>query len=524
MKPLITKAIALLAGAWRYRWQGLAVTWLVCLGGWLAVWSIPDRYAVEAKIYIDTDTVLGPLMRGLTVPTDQDQQVAIMLKSMTTRPNLEQIVRLTNPRAPKMKPAEMETAVAELSNNIQMSAQGVKNLFSIGYVDNNSAYAEEVTQSLLSILVDSNVGDKRRDIQGARTFIDQKIAEYEVQLREAETRRANFKAQNLDVLTSPGGPGSIDAANAELQTAKNDLAAAQVTVSSLHSQLQGMPQTIASDQLPIVSDKGTLGGGSVAPITRLREAEQSLADMRSQYTDAYPGVVEAKRLIAELQKQVLEAQNPKAPAANAVGVPNPVYVDMRTKLSAGEVQVAILQHKVASASERLEKARKNTTEAIAINNKYADLDRDYNVLLANYEELVKGREAARMSQSMSDQQQSISFRIIEPPKRTEFPVSPPRRILNSMVLLAGLAAGGALALLLSLLAGRFTTSDELASYFSLPLLGVVTAGANAAAARKERLSVALVASGFLSLVAIYGTVMLVLTTSIYTKFGIGIGI
>jgi capsular polysaccharide biosynthesis protein len=197
---------------------------------------------------------------------------------------------------------------------------------------------------------------------------------------------------------------------------------------------------------------------------------------------------------------------------------------MRTKLSAGEVQVAILQHKVASASERLEKARKNTTEAIAINNKYADLDRDYNVLLANYEELVKGREAARMSQSMSDQQQSISFRIIEPPKRTEFPVSPPRRILNSMVLLAGLAAGGALALLLSLLAGRFTTSDELASYFSLPLLGVVTAGANAAAARKERLSVALVASGFLSLVAIYGTVMLVLTTSIYTKFGIGIGI
>ena len=177
MKPLLAKAVALLAGAWRYRWQGLALTWLVCLGGWLAVWSIPDRYAVQAKIYIDTDTVLGPLMRGLTVPTDQDQQVAIMLKSMTTRPNLEQIVRLTNPNAAKMTPAEMEIAVAELNSNIQMSAQGVKNLFSIGYVDNNSAYAEAVTQSLLAILVDSNVGDKRRNIQGARTFIDAKIAE-----------------------------------------------------------------------------------------------------------------------------------------------------------------------------------------------------------------------------------------------------------------------------------------------------------------------------------------------------------
>ncbi len=51
-----------------------------------------------------------------------------------------------------------------------MEAQSVKNLFSVGYIDNNSSYAEAVTQSLLSILVDSNVGDKRRDIQGARTL------------------------------------------------------------------------------------------------------------------------------------------------------------------------------------------------------------------------------------------------------------------------------------------------------------------------------------------------------------------
>ena len=157
---------------------------------------------------------------------------------------------------------------------------------------------------------------------------------------------------------------------------------------------------------------------------------------------------------------------------------------------------------------------------MAIGNKFADLDRDYTVLASNYEALVKGREAARMSQSMSDQQQSIAFNIIEPPKRTEFPVSPPRRIYNSMVLMVGLGAGVGLALLLSLLAGRFTTSDELSEYFSLPLLGVVTVGQNAAAAKRERLSVTLAASGFLTLIVIYGGVMLMLTTSIYTKLGI----
>jgi polysaccharide chain length determinant protein (PEP-CTERM system associated) len=519
MKPLLTKIVALLAGAWRYRWHGLAAAWIVCVAGWLAVWSIPDKYAVEAKVYIDTDTVLGPLMRGLTVPTDQDQQVAIMLKSLTTRPNLEQIVHLVNPRANAMKPAEMEKAVNDLNNNIDMRSEGVRNLFSIAYVDNNSAYAEAVTQSLLSILVDSNVGDKRRDMNGARSFIDQKIGEYEAKMREAELRRANFKAENLDAINA-GGTG--DGASAELQTATNDLSAAQITVSSLRSQLNGVPQTVASDQLPTLSEKGASGGSS-SPLARLRQAEQTLLDLRSTYTENYPDIIAIKQTIAELQKQVAAAEkntSGEAPAGGAVGVPNPVYVDLRTRLSAAEVQVALLQHRVGIASAKVENAKKNAVQMIAINNKYADLDRDYNVLQANYAELVKSREAARLSQSMSEQQQSIAFRIIEPPKRTLFPVSPPRLALNSAVLLAGIAAGIALAIGLSIFSGRFTTSEELAEYFSLPVLGVVTVGPNAMAARREKTAITAVTAAFVSLMMIYGLVAFLLTTSIYTKLGI----
>lgn len=517
MKPLLTRLVTLLVGAWRYRWQGLAAAWILCLAGWLVVWSIPDKYAVEAKVYIDTDTVLGPLMRGLTVPTDQEQQVAIMLKSLTTRPNLEQIIRLVNPRAAAMKPVEMEAAVNELNQNIVMTPEGVKNLFSIAYVDNNSAYAEAVTQSLLSILVDSNTGDNRRSMAGARTFIDQKISEYETKMREAELRRANFKAANLDALTN-GGAGGVDGASTELQSAKNDLSLAQITVSSLRSQLAGIPQTVASDQLPALSDRGT--GGSGSPIVRLQQAEQNLIDLRSKYTENYPDIISTKQTIAQLEKEIANSSSKGGAASSTVGVPNPVYVDLRTKLSSAEVQVALLQHRVSVAQERMLNSKKNAADLIAINNKYADLDRDYTVLQANYAELVKSREAARLSQSMSEQQQSMNFRIIEPPKRTSLPVSPPRFLLNSAVLLAGIAAGVALAIFLSIFSGRFTTSEELAEYFSLPLLGIVTVGPNAHAARREKVAITTATAAVLSLMLVYCLVAALLTTSIYTKLGI----
>ena len=515
MKPLLTKVIAFLAGAWRYRWQGLAACWVVCLIGWLAVWSIPDQYAVQAIVYIDTDNVLGPLMRGLTVPQDQDQQVAIMLKSVTTRPNLEQIVRLVNPNASKMTPAEMETAVGVLNKNIQMQPEGVKNLFGIGYVDNNSVYAETVTQSLLSILVNSNVGDARRDILGARSFIDQKISEYQAQLRDAEARRAAFKAANLDVITTGSGDGGAGAAQAELVSAKNDLAAAEITVNSLRSQLRSIQQTITSDQLPTIS-----GGGSSSPMALLAQDQQKLVEMRSRYTEDYPDVISLKQEITQLEKEVAQTNNNKAPLPLSIGVPNPVYVDMRTRLSNAEVQLALLQHRVSVDTERLATAKKNMVEILAINNKYADLDRDYSVIESNYNALVKSREAARMSQAMSDQQESISYRIIDPPKRTQFPISPPRKIFNALVLLAGLAAGLGLAVLLKVFSGRFSTSEELAEYFSLPLIGVISEGANPAIAKREQFSVTLLTAGLLALIAIYGAVSLFLTTSIFSKLGI----
>ena len=519
MKPYLTRVIAFLAGAWRYRWQGLAACWAVCLIGWLGIWAIPDQYAVQAIVYIDTDNVLGPLMRGLTVPEDQDQQVAIMLKSMTTRPNLEQIVRLVNPNASKMTPADLEKAVAVLNKNIQMEPEGVKNLFGIGYVDNNSVYAETVTQSLLSILVNSNVGDARRDILGARSFIDQKISEYQAQLRDAEERRAAFKAANLDAISTTAADGGAGAAQAELMSARNDLGAAEVTVANLRTQLTSIPQTIASDQLPTVSDRGTSGGSS-SLMALLAQDEQKLIEMRSRYTDDYPDVISLKQDIAQLEKEVAQANDGKGPPSVSIGVPNPVYVDVRNRLSNAEVQLALLQHRTAVATEKLATTKKNMVEILGINNKYADLDRDYSVIESNYNALVKSREAARMSQSMSDQQESISYRVIEPPKRTQYPISPPRTFFNALVLLLGLAAGVGLAVLLKLFSGRFATSEELAEYFSLPVIGVVSEGANPAITRREQLSVTLLTVGFLTLIAIYGAVSLFLTTSIFAKLGI----
>src|SRR5258706_7709478 len=146
------KILAHLSSVLLYRWHALAAAWAICLIGWGAVAALPDQYTSPAKVYIDTDNLMDPLLKGLTVTIDPNQEIAVMLRTLITRPTLEQVIRLTNPHANSLTAAQMEQQVLNLRDKISIRSTETKNLFDIGFTDNDPAYATSVTQTLLSIL------------------------------------------------------------------------------------------------------------------------------------------------------------------------------------------------------------------------------------------------------------------------------------------------------------------------------------------------------------------------------------
>jgi uncharacterized protein involved in exopolysaccharide biosynthesis len=177
MQPWKIQLRSYLSGAWHFRWAGMALAWALCLIGWTVLVFVPNQYQAVAKIYVDADTMMGPLLRGLTVATDPQQQISVMLNTLLTRPNLEQVVRLTEPSQRPLSSAEMARQVQSLQDHISLKPLGTKNLYEIAFTDNDPNRALSVSQTLLSIFVDSNIGTKRKDFQGAQSFLDDKVAE-----------------------------------------------------------------------------------------------------------------------------------------------------------------------------------------------------------------------------------------------------------------------------------------------------------------------------------------------------------
>jgi hypothetical protein len=105
--------------------------------------------------------------------------------------------------------------------------------------------------------------------------------------------------------------------------------------------------------------------------------------------------------------------------------------------------------------------------------KAKDVDRDYEIVKKNHDELVARRESASLSQAADDQADRTQFRIVDPPQVPLKPSSPNFPLMFSLVLLLGIGAGVALPIAVEFIRATFSSPGRLRG-LGLPVIGSIT--------------------------------------------------
>ncbi len=176
MDELLRQVTTVLRGMWRRRWLAVIVAWVVGLASVLAVLAIPDKYEATARIYVDTQSILRPLMAGLVTQPNVDQQVMMLSRTLISRPNVEKLIRMADLDLKIQSKAERDALAEGLMSALKITNTTRDNIYSISYRDTQPESAKRVVQSLVSIFVESNLGDSRKDSESARKFLDKEIA------------------------------------------------------------------------------------------------------------------------------------------------------------------------------------------------------------------------------------------------------------------------------------------------------------------------------------------------------------
>ena len=151
MQELIEQLLGYLKGIWNNRWYAMAIAWIVCIVGWAVIYKLPDQYETRAKIYIDTQSLLRPLLRGLTVQTNINQQIKLMVRTLLSRPNVEKIIRLADLDLHTNNQEEFDELVKKLQKEIKFKKSGRgENLYDLLYVDSDKELGQEVLQAVIT--------------------------------------------------------------------------------------------------------------------------------------------------------------------------------------------------------------------------------------------------------------------------------------------------------------------------------------------------------------------------------------
>lgn len=505
---------------WRRRWHGLAVTWLICVLGWAFVLYLPNQYEAKARIYVDTESLLRPLLRGIAIDTSMLTQVDVMQRTLLSRPNLQNVSRMADLDLASQTPAETEAAIAQLRQRIVLSAEG-RNLFSLSYAGPSRDTATKVVQALLSVFVESNLGNSRKDMVSARTFIDDQLRDYAAQLDLAEKRLAEFKAANLGFLPGENNYNTkLDLARQDYEKVRADLDENRRKRDELAKQLALVPRYTDS----FLADPGVFGagpplGGTDAGATpeenlRVVELERKLKALLENYTDLHPDVVRTRRQLEQARQEALQAQKIRAaqappnmpsvdPRARRSTVPNPVYEQLQLQLVAQDSSIASLESRVVRTKAEVEKWEKLAKSVPEVGAEMSKLTRDYDVIKKAYDELLNRRESAKIGSDMETQTQTVQFRVVDPPQASLAPVAPKRGLLLLVVLLGGVMAGGAFAFLLAQIDDSVMTVRQLKEIVSVRVLGAISLANAASGANRRRASVATFAALCLGLMVVY---------------------
>ncbi len=510
MRSIQSQAMPIVQAMWRHRWLAVGTAWLVCTAGWIGAAIVPTKYELSARVYLNADPLLTPLLRGLAADTDPTRHLDFMQRTLLSRPNLEQLIRLTDLDTGVRTPSEKEALFKQLATDIEVKPISL-NLLTIAYRDGDPQLAKNIVQSLLTIFAEKMAGSSRAEMDSAQRFLEGEIASYRDQLRAAEKRRADLAEKYPDIVQNrppdtPQGDDNgnrLDQARAAVVQLKLELADAVTKRDSLQKELASVPAMLTVDHGVQVVIAGRLG-----PLEeRLQELHRNLDGLLLKFTENHPDVRATRQAIAQLQSEVGKSGGGSGRAVGGTGqVANGVYEQVKVRLVDAEAAVAALQRRLNEAENEQAKIEKIAQSAPGILMQAQDLNRDYSILKKNYEELVRRREATAIANSADTKTEKIQFRIVDPPQVPVVPAAPNRALLVSLVLLFGIGAGLAVPLLVMQLDTSFATLSQLRN-LGIPILGNVSRLSFGAQQRRMAFQLAGVTASALVLVAVYGTLL-----------------
>ncbi|MBT1450634.1 chain-length determining protein [Glaciecola sp. XM2] len=460
-------------GIWIRKRYLIISSWLLCPIGFVFVANLPNTYESRAQVFVDTRSMLAPLLQGISISSDPELEVQMMTQTLLSRTNVEIIARESDLDITAQTEREYEQLIIDLTQDIQLRPVGRDNVFTISYTANDAILARTVVQETLDLFVEGSLVNNRRDTDTANRFLDEQIADYESRLATAERDRADFRRQYADILPLSG------TFHSNLQNMREQLAQTRLSIREGEQQAESLKARLTGKRATSDSFSVREDGAEPAITSRFDERiialEANLDFLQLRFTDKHPDVIETIQLIDSLKAAREREIQAFLNQEDGDDIPlNTLNQEITLEISKLEGTIASLKVREADYVSKIEDLQSKIDLVPQIEAEGQSRNRNYDIIKDKYEELLARKESADLTQRADASSNDLQFRIIQPPLAPQEATGPNRMIFYTVVLIVGFGVGGGVAFLLSQITPVLVRGTQLSTVSNFPILGAVT--------------------------------------------------
>ncbi len=430
--------------------------------GTILVITLPRVYEAKTVILVHPQKVPSNIVQDI-VSSDINARISTLSQQILSRSNLEKIIEdfnlFSGPEYEKMFP-EKKVESLEKRISIKVTQGGSRNAadsFSISFRGTDPEKVMRVTNSLASSFIDENLKIRESQAIGTNLFLEDELETMRKRLMETEQQLKYYRETNMG-----GLPEQLNSNLSILGNLNERLTSIQAEIIDARSRLTSIR---GAD----INQSSVLDPAKDPDLEALEQMKDQLNVFKNRYTDNHPDVVRLKKRIVELEEQIRKEPRKKAP---------PVRALPRTPMNqALSQQRQIIKNEIA----RLEMERDDTSRQIALYKKRVEdtpkreqelqtLQRDYDNINQTYNSLLGRQLEAQIAVNMEKKQKGEQFRVLDPARIPQSPVSPDMRKLFLMVMAAGVGIGGGLIFLLEFLNSSFKEPEEIEAFLNIPVI------------------------------------------------------
>ena len=460
----------------RYWWIPVLMTTVLALGGYLATLVLPKKYTSSTLVLVEQPTVPTEFVKPV-VTDDLNHRLASMQEQILSRSRLQPIIEQYNLYPHLRSTAHMEDLVERLRKAIEVELiqpmSGSVNKqppgFHVSVTFDNPALAQQICAQITSMFMEQNV--KRREQQAADTteFLSQQLADAKAKLDEQDKKLADFKSKNLGVLPEQEQTnlGLLGGMNTQLESTTQALSRAQ--------QDKAFNQTMLTQQEATWKAQQTGLQNPDSLEQQMVVLQDQLAALLSRYTPEHPDVVKLKSQIEELKKRITADPGTKDAGGNpAHSFREPAAIqELRAKVKQDELNIAELTKRQSQIQEQIRGLQGRIQASPMVEQQFKELTRNYQAASEMYNELLKKRENSAMATTLEHQQESETFKVLDPPSLPVNPSFPKKIVFVGGGAGAGLALALATLYLLALSDKAMYSERDIELSLKMPVLALV---------------------------------------------------